>query len=77
MRFMQTYTYDSLNRLKSATETQNNQQTWKQTFTFDRYGNRRFDTSSNNTTTLASGCATAICNPEINATNNRSDRHDF
>jgi RHS repeat-associated protein len=69
--FVQTYTYDSLNRLKSATETQNGTQNWKQTFIFDRFGNRRFDETNGNTTTLATGCATAICNPEINATNNR------
>jgi RHS repeat-associated protein len=69
--FNQTYTYDSLNRLKSAVENQNGTQNWKQTFIYDRYGNRRFDTNNGNTTTLATGCATAICNPEINAQNNR------
>src|SRR5690606_16762765 len=41
--FAQNYTYDSLNRLTVAEETQNSSQTWKQTFTFDRYGNRNFD----------------------------------
>lgn len=35
---IQAYTYDSLNRLASATETSNSTQTWKQTFTYDRYG---------------------------------------
>lgn len=38
--FVQTYKYDSLSRVKEAKETVNNQQTWKQTFAFDRYGNR-------------------------------------
>ena len=66
--FVQAYTYDELNRLKSATETQNGTQTWKQTFTFDRYGNRNFD--AGNTTTLGS-CSTAVCNPTVSATNNR------
>ncbi|MET0752025.1 MAG: RHS repeat-associated core domain-containing protein [Pyrinomonadaceae bacterium] len=66
----QTYTYDSLNRLQSAAETVSSQ-TWKQTFTYDRYGNRRFDTSGSNTTTIPSGCSTAICNPTIDTSNNR------
>ena len=66
---VQTYTYDSLNRLKSATENiQNSTETWKQTFQYDRYGNRNFDAA--NTTTLGS-CSTAQCNPSIDAANNR------
>jgi len=66
----QNYTYDSLNRLKSATENIDGNPTpsWKQTFVFDRYGNRNFDTA--NTTTLGS-CPTAQCNPTIDAANNR------
>ena len=64
----QSYAYDSLNRLQSAAETVSGSQTWKQTFTFDRYGNRRFDAA--NTTTLGS-CATAVCNPTIATSNNR------
>ena len=64
----QAYTYDSLNRLQSATETIGGGQTWKQTFSFDRYGNRRFDAA--NTTTLGS-CTTAVCNPGINTSDNR------
>jgi RHS repeat-associated protein len=66
---VQNYTYDSLNRLKSATENiQNSTETWKQTFTYDRYGNRNFDAA--NTTTLGN-CSTAQCNPSIDAANNR------
>ena len=65
---IQTYAYDSLNRIKSATETQNSSQTWKQTFTYDRYGNRNFDAA--NTTTLGS-CPAAQCNPAVDAQNNR------
>jgi RHS repeat-associated protein len=68
---IQTYTYDSLNRLQSATETSNNTQTWKQTFSFDRYGNRRFDTSNNNTTTLPSGYDPNVFNPTFNPSTNR------
>ena len=68
--FEQTYTYDSLNRLKSATETVSGVQnpTWKQTFEYDRFGNRRFDAA--NTTTLGS-CSQAQCNPSINTSDNR------
>lgn len=65
---IQTYAYDSLNRIKSATETQSSSQTWKQTFTYDRYGNRNFDAA--NTTTLGS-CSTAQCNPTVDSSNNR------
>ncbi len=67
----QNYTYDSLNRLKSAEETIPNQLGWKQTFIFDRYGNRTFDTTNNNTTTLANGCPVAICNPSANPQDNK------
>ncbi len=64
----QTYNYDELNRLKDATETISSQTGWKQTFTYDRYGNRSFDEgsiSSNNylTTTLTRNCQTSTYNP--------------
>jgi RHS repeat-associated protein len=65
---VQTYAYDSLNRIESATETVSSIQTWKQTFSIDRYGNRRFDAV--NTTTLGS-CSTAECNPTFDVTRNR------
>jgi RHS repeat-associated protein len=71
---MQTYTYDSLNRLQSAAEVIGTTQTWKQTYTFDRYGNRNFDT--NNTTTLA-GCAANVCNPSVNLANNRLNGYNY
>lgn len=64
---IQNYTYDTLNRLESATETVNNAQVWKQTFSYDRFGNRRFD--ENNTTTLPNN--TATYNPNINRSNNK------
>ena len=76
----QTYVYDSLNRIQSAVENLTpiggtSTQTWKQTFSIDRYGNRRFDAA--NTTTLGS-CAASVCNPEINTSDNRlkKDRVD-
>ncbi len=45
---VQGYVCDSLNRIQSATENLtpvggSSTQTWKQTFSIDRYGNRRFD----------------------------------
>jgi RHS repeat-associated protein len=38
--FIQTFKYDSLYRLTEAKETNNDNQTWKQTFGYDRFGNR-------------------------------------
>ncbi|HEY0050156.1 MAG TPA: hypothetical protein VGB68_12755, partial [Pyrinomonadaceae bacterium] len=68
---IQSYTYDSLNRIKQASETVGGVQTWKQTFKYDRYGNRNFDTTGNQTTTLESGSLPKVVNPEIQASNNR------
>ncbi len=52
---VQTYTYDSLNRVKDADEqllvwtdtnfTSEPTKCWKQNFVYDRYGNRTFDTT--------------------------------
>ncbi len=64
----QTYSYDSLNRIKSATETISGSQSWKQTYTYDRYGNRNFDVA--NTTTIT-GCPSNQCNPTVDPSNNR------
>ena len=66
---VQNYTYDSLNRLESATETSNSMQTWKQEFSYDRYGNRNFVSGTGHTTTL--GSCTAMCNPTFDTSNNR------
>ena len=63
----QSYTYDDLNRLKSATETANNVQSWKQTFNYDRYGNRTIDAA--NTTTFTQ--SNKVNNPQINESDNR------
>ncbi len=38
--FVQTYKYDMLYRLTEAKESNNSNQTWKQVFEYDRYGNR-------------------------------------
>jgi RHS repeat-associated protein len=64
---IQNYTYDMLNRLKSATENVNGSQTWKQTFLYDRFGNRRFDAA--NTTTLIAD--NGVYNPSIDVNTNR------
>ncbi|HMO81068.1 MAG TPA: hypothetical protein PKD24_09775 [Pyrinomonadaceae bacterium] len=81
----QTYEYDGLNRLKSAEETIDSQTSWKQVFTFDRYGNRNFDEGNttfagfeklcNNNTEL---CAELrkILNPSVNPSNNRLNSSD-
>ncbi len=67
--FNQTYTYDELDRLKIAEEKTGTTTNWKQTFTFDRYGNRRFDQS--NTTSPSSFSNTNLTNPTFNTANNR------
>jgi RHS repeat-associated protein len=66
----QAYTYDDLNRLKSSTETVAGNATpvWKQTFNYDRFGNRTFDAV--NSTTLGN-CPQKQCNPLINTADNR------
>ncbi|MEZ5424328.1 MAG: RHS repeat-associated core domain-containing protein [Pyrinomonadaceae bacterium] len=66
----QTYAYDGLNRLASATETISSTQTWKQEFSYDRYGNKNFVTGSGHTTTLGA-CPTTQCNPSFNTATNR------
>ncbi len=58
----QNYTYDELNRLKTAQE--NNGTSWKQTFLYDRFGNRTIDVV--NTTPGYVGP-----NPSIDSTRNR------
>ena len=62
----QDYTYDDLNRLKSATETVSSATSWKQTFNYDRFGNRTFDAA--NTTTMINSKST---NPAIQTADNR------
>ena len=67
--FNQTFTYDELNRLKLAEEKTGSTTNWKQMFTFDRYGNRRFD--EGNTTMPSSFSNQALTNPTISTSNNR------
>ena len=64
--FTQSYLYDSLNRLTEAKEVNvSNQQTWKQNFGYDRFGNR---TSLNEYT---GNDLTNNQTPQIDASNNR------
>ncbi|MFV0387390.1 MAG: hypothetical protein ACK5NT_01440 [Pyrinomonadaceae bacterium] len=65
----QSYVYDSLNRIQTATENYAGGQSWKETFSYDRFGNRRFDAA--NTTTIT-GCPANVCNPTIKCTTNFS-----
>lgn len=68
----QIYNYDSLDRLKSAEETVDGQQKWKQTFLYDRFGNRNFDTTNNNTTLQSvESNVPKVVNPEALAIDNR------
>lgn len=72
--FEQIYTYDDLNRLLSAEEKINNSTNWKQSFSYDRYGNRRFNVSGTTTLEISNN----ITNPEISpATNRFSDGQTY
>lgn len=64
----QSYQYDDLNRLKVAQESAGTSQTWKQTFIYDRFGNRNFDTEAEHTT-----IPTPLVNAVISPANNRID----
>ncbi|MBK8148033.1 MAG: hypothetical protein IPK58_07390 [Acidobacteria bacterium] len=89
---VQTYSYDSLNRIDDAKEVIGSTEIWKQDYTFDRFGNRNFVEA--NTTTIPRDCFDnksppnqVICdvdrkmmNPSVNASNNRlsaSDGYQF
>ncbi|HSS22508.1 MAG TPA: RHS repeat-associated core domain-containing protein [Pyrinomonadaceae bacterium] len=66
---VQSYAYDDLNRLQSSIETYNGGTlSWKQTFSYDRFGNRRFDAAN---TTVPSGGLPSVTNPLINTSDNR------
>lgn len=66
----QTYTYDELNRLKSAEETNNGAALWKQTYLYDRFGNRRFDKDNTNLPQITTPNEN-VTNPTISTANNR------
>ena len=66
--FVQTYKYDSLYRLTEARETSNGTQTWKQNFSYDRYGNRLTHDKFSGTNLVTQ---TNITHPAINPNTNR------
>jgi RHS repeat-associated protein len=68
--FVQTFKYDSLERLTEAKETVNSNQTWKQQFGYDRFGNRTgFEQIIGQTQLQISN----LTHPTINPTTNRFD----
>ena len=76
---VQVYAYDALNRLTSAIENIDGNATasWKQTFTFDRYGNKNYNEA--NTTTLTTNCGSGnslICQSDRNKENPEIDKND-
>lgn len=68
--FVQTYKYDSLYRLTEAKETNNGNQTWKQRFAYDRYGNRTGFEQIVGQNQLQ---INDVTHPTINPANNRFD----
>ena len=68
----QSYTYDELNRLKSATELNGANPSWKQTYDYDRFGNRTFNTIGTNTTLpVITTQNQDVTNPAVSAANNQ------
>jgi RHS repeat-associated protein len=72
--FVQTYKYDPLQRLKEAVETSGTgtsaPQVWKETYGYDRYGNRSSHSKFSLTNQLT---ATKITDPTIDQNTNRFD----
>jgi hypothetical protein len=64
--YVQTYAYDSVNRLQWAEETVNGASNWKQVYSYDVYGNRTLTTG----TTLPAQLDTTN-NPTISTGSNR------
>jgi RHS repeat-associated protein len=56
----QYYQYDELNRLKVAVELNGSTQNWKQSFIYDRYGNRTFNTGTGETSSNVVGSLLTI-----------------
>lgn len=64
----QVYTYDELNRLKSAQE--NGGASWKQIYKYDRFGNRTFD-SGTTIPAIQPNVPDPLNNPDLNPADNR------
>jgi RHS repeat-associated protein len=72
--FTQTYTYDALNRLETANESNGSVSTWAQVYTYDRFGNRRLDQAQTTTPKLTEPSPTAleeVANPKLQPLTNR------
>jgi RHS repeat-associated protein len=70
----QVYSYDALNRLESAREVAGAAETWKQTYAYDRYGNRSLNASQTTLPKLTAPGQTAqpaVASPSMQATSNR------
>jgi RHS repeat-associated protein len=72
----QSYEYDELDRLKMAKEVNGATETWKQTFAYDAYGNRRFD-AAQTTSPQITGVNESQTNPTISGANNRISSPGF
>jgi hypothetical protein len=72
--FIQTFKYDSLYRLIEAKETNNNQQTWKQLFAYDRFGNRTEHDKFIGTSEITQ---TNVTHPSIDPNTNRFNGFSF
>ncbi len=66
--FVQTYEYDSLDRITQAQEKVNGGQTWIQTFGYDRYGNR---TSHSETVGLDAKAINEVTLPAVDVNTNK------
>lgn len=72
--FIQTYTYDALNRLEAAGESNASGSTWAQVYQYDRYGNRRLDATQTTSPKLTGQTQTAqpaVANPSLQSLTNR------
>lgn len=67
--YVQTYRYDALHRITEARETSGSSQNWKQTWNYDRFGNRTAFNQWTGTTALSFNDNQQ--RPTINAANNR------
>ncbi len=63
----QTYQYDNLNRLNHVAESNGSNESWQESFSYDRYGNRQFDAGG--TSTLSQ--FDKITNPSVSSASNR------
>lgn len=69
--FVQSYTYDPLNRLRSAEETAGGARQWIQSFGYDRFGNRSIDNSNDPNGQPKTTPALTGENPQVSDVTNR------